>query len=49
MNNHAQRYRFSVPLAEEGASGVMRWAGFKQRDVRRTKGRQLEAEEQLFK
>ena len=49
MNNHTHRYRFSAPLAEGGASGVMWWAGFKQRDVRRTKGRQLEAEEQLFK
>ena len=44
MNNHTHRYRFSAPLAEGGASGVMWWAGFKQRDVRRTKGRQLEAE-----
>lgn len=49
MHDHAQRYRLSAPLAEEGARGVMRRAAFKQRDVRRTKGRRLEAEEQLFK
>lgn len=49
MHNHTQRYRLSTALAEEGARGVMRWAAFKRRDVRRTKGRRLEAEEQLFK
>ena len=48
-HDHAQRYRLSAALAEEEARGVMRRAAFKQRDVRRTKGRRLEAEEQLFK